>query len=245
MKLNIITATYLKQSTVAAKELPSDKRYAVTANTVLEVAKASAAPNGHLRVTLETPLGGFQTWLVFADHVDCPQFNRPIILDVPYYSQRDNKVDWWKTCNSSSNAMAAEFLKPGCVDGSDDVYYSKYLVPEGDSTDHDAQTRALAKLGIKSEFRYDLDYDDLDEQLEKGKPVVIGVLHRGTIAAPTGGHVLVVVGRYDKGYICNDPWGKGFNYDSHNGRRVEYPYESLNARWLVNTPKSGWGRIFD
>lgn len=163
-------------------------------------------------------------------------------LLVPYYSQRDNKVDWWRTCNASSIAMCAQYLKPGCISGDDD--YINRLADYGDTTNHSAHTRLLLSLGIDSSWKTDLSYADLDNQLDRGKHIPIGVLHKGTLNYPSGGHICVVIGKKPGGYICHDPWGHGFSYEDHNGRACYYPYQSLDARWLVEGSNSGWGRMF-
>ncbi len=163
-------------------------------------------------------------------------------LNVPYYSQRDNAVDWHRTCNSSSHAMCVKYLKPNAIEGDDD--YISRLNEFGDTTDHSAHTRLLKSLGIESEWKTDLNYADLDYQLERGKPIPIGVLHKGTLDNPSGGHICVVVGKNSSGYIVNDPWGNGFDYVNHNGKEVIYPTQSLDSRWLVEGQSTGWGRIF-
>lgn len=166
-----------------------------------------------------------------------------MLLAVPYYSQRDNNKEWWRTCNASSMAMCAQYLNPGCITGDDD--YIKKLSSYGDTTDHLAHTRLLESLGIDSSWRTDLSYAHLDSQLEKGKPIPIGVLHKGTLNYPSGGHICVVIGKRAGGYICHDPWGYGFKYIDHNGNSCYYPYQSLDARWLVEGESTGWGRIFE
>ncbi|MGL5080290.1 MAG: C39 family peptidase [Microcoleaceae cyanobacterium] len=174
-------------------------------------------------------------------------------LSVPYYSQRDNVTEWWRTCNTSSCAMVAEYLHLGSINGSDDKYFG--LVSQyGDTTDHKAHTSALGEIGIRSSFWTNLDYKDLDNELDHERPVVIGIAHRGAIEAPQGGHMIVVIGKYkdlihgDRGYICHDPWGEGFGIYYNLGRpgdHVRYPTESLDKRWLCEGKQSGWGRLFD
>ena len=91
-----------------------------------------------------------------------------------------------------------------------------------------------------------LNYEDINRQLEQGYPVAVGVLHQGTIANPEGGHIFLING-YDAeedGYFARDPWGKGFSYSDTNGRNAFYPKSpSLDARWLVNEMNNGHGRI--
>jgi hypothetical protein len=125
------------------------------------------------------------------------------ILNVPYYPQTDNYRDANRTCNSSACAMCLEFLKPGTLIGAkgDDAYLKK-VIAVGDTTDHAVQTKVLSSYGIKSDFRYNLSFADLDRELSAGRPVIIGILHRGSLSAPTGGHMLVVIGKKPDGNLC-------------------------------------------
>lgn len=169
-----------------------------------------------------------------------------ISLAVPYYSQRDNKKEWWRTCSTSSHAMVLKFLKPNSIN-SDDEYFEKHVQPYGDSTDWKVHSMAFQRFGIQSEFRTNLDFDDLRQSLKRGRPIIIGVLHHGPVSAPSGGgHVIVITGMDEaRGvFYSNDPWGEGFSYENTNGENVEYPINpSLDRRWLVDGPGSGWGRI--
>jgi hypothetical protein len=171
------------------------------------------------------------------------------ILDVPFFPQTDNYRDADRTCNSSSCAMCLEYFKPGTLNGTkgDDAYVQK-VFSVGDTTDHLVQTRVLASYGIKSHFSYGLSFADLDRELAAGRPVVIGILHRGSLSAPTGGHMVVVIGKTPSGdYVVNDPYGSlndGYTGAVTNGRGAVYKRGDLARRWC---PKSndGWGRIFE
>jgi Peptidase_C39 like family len=169
-------------------------------------------------------------------------------LAIPYYQQVDNRFEPMRTCNTSSCAMVAKFLGARIL-GDDDYY--QYVRKYGDTTDHTAQTRALADLGVKSTWRTNLGFADLDASLSAGLPVVIGILHRGTLASPTGGHMIVVIGATaSRDYICHDPFGSlldaggGYTGNTNNGCGVVYPRSILNRRWLPEGDKSGWGRVF-
>jgi hypothetical protein len=133
----------------------------------------------------------------------------PSILNVPYYPQTDNYTNAERTCNSSACAMCLEYFKPGTLKGAqgDDAYIRKVFAI-GDTTDHGVQTQVLASYGIQSSFSYNLSFADLDKSLSAGKPVVIGILHRGSLSYPTGGHMVVVIGKTQNGdYVVNDPYG--------------------------------------
>ena len=172
----------------------------------------------------------------------------PAVLAVPYYNQVDNYRDAYRTCNSSSCAMCLEFLKPGTLHGpkGDDAYIQK-VFSIGDTTDHEVQTKALASYGVKSHFSYNLSFADLDKSLSAGKPIVIGILHRGPLSAPTGGHMVVVIGKKSDGYVVNDPYGScndGYQGPVENGKGTVYSREMLSHRWCPGG-NNGWGRIFD
>jgi hypothetical protein len=173
----------------------------------------------------------------------------PGILNVPYFPQTDNYRDANRTCNSSSCAMCLEFLKPGTLKGvkGDDAYIQKVFAI-GDTTDHSVQTRVLKDYGVNSEFRYNLGFADLDRELAAGRPVAIGILHRGSLSAPTGGHICVVIGKKGEDYVVNDPYGSlndGYTGAVTNGKGAVYKKSDLMYRWLTKgKDKTGWGRIF-
>jgi hypothetical protein len=163
--------------------------------------------------------------------------------------QTDNYRDANRTCNSSACAMCLEYFKPGTLKGSkgDDAYVQK-VFSIGDTTDHLVQTKVLASYGIKSSFSYSLTFADLDRELASGRPVVIGILHRGPLSNPTGGHMVVVIGKTPSGdYVVNDPYGSlndGYTGAVTNGKGAVYKRSDLSHRWC---PKGndGWGRLFD
>ncbi len=174
-----------------------------------------------------------------------------LFLDVPYYPQTDNFVLPDSTCNSSSCAMCLEFLKPGSLPTGpkgDDAYLKKVLAL-GNSTDHSIQTKVLQSYGLSSVFGYNLNFSDLDAELAAGRPIVLGILHRGPESSPTGsGHMICCIGKTDNGdYVCRDPYGSlldGYSGPVSNGRQVVYSKKMLEKRWTVDGSGSGWGRIF-
>ena len=172
------------------------------------------------------------------------------VLPVPYYPQTDNYRDANRTCNSSSCAMCLEYFKPGTLQGAkgDDAYVRK-VFSVGDTTDHSVQTKVLNDYGVKSHFSYNLSFSDLDKELAAGRPVVIGILHRGSLSSPTGGHMCVVIGKKGEDYVVNDPYGSlndGYTGPVTNGKGAVYKRSDLNYRWLENgKDRTGWGRIFD
>jgi hypothetical protein len=171
------------------------------------------------------------------------------VLNVPWFPQTDNYTQPDRTCNSSSCAMCLEYFKPGTLPGAkgDDAYLKK-VIATGDTTDHSVQTRVLNSYGLSSDFFYNLGFDDLDRELSNRRPVVIGILHRGSLSNPTGGHMLVVTGKKGNDYVVNDPYGSlndGYTGAVSNGKGAVYKRSDLQYRWLEkNRDNTGWGRIF-
>jgi hypothetical protein len=175
------------------------------------------------------------------------------ILKVPYFSQRDNYRDAYRTCFSSSCAMLLEYLKPGTLAGGkgDDKYLQR-VFSIGDTTDSSVQVKALASFGVTATFTTTCTFAKLDSQLKAGKPLPIGILHHGPKNAPSGGgHWIVVIGKLDDTsapggawYVVQDPWGEITDstgtYDSTNGERLKYSKDLLRRRWTVEGDGSGY-----
>jgi hypothetical protein len=191
-------------------------------------------------------------WVRIYRSPSAPSKPSGILLNVPWYPQTDNFVLPDSTCNSSACAMCLEFLKPGSLPPGpkgDDAYLRRVLAV-GKSTDNSVQTRVLQGYGLNSVFRFNLDFSDLDRELAAGRPLVLGILHRGPTHRPTrnSGHMICCIGKTDKGdYIFHDPYGslhRGYVGPVIEGRQVVYSRMELEKRWTADGIRSGWGRIF-
>ena len=169
-----------------------------------------------------------------------PRFPNP--LDVKWQSQNDNASGTgYRECFSSSCAMLAMFY--GKV-VNDDVYSSirqKY----GDTTDAEAQLRALRSLGLDANFRTDGNPKTIEAEINAGRPVAVGWLHQGNVSNPVGGgHWSVIVGYTSAHWIQNDPNGEakliqGGYTANYNGYRQNYSRKNWNPRWMVGGT-GGW-----
>jgi hypothetical protein len=191
-------------------------------------------------------------WVKIYRSPNAPPKPSGILLNVPFYPQTDNYALPDSTCNSSACSMCLEFLKPGSLPPGpkgDDAYLRKVLAI-GKSTDHTVQTRVLQSYGVNSVFCYNLDFSDLDAELAAGRPIVLGILHRGPTHRPlrNSGHMVVCIGKTDSGnYVFHDPYGsmnRGYVGPVIEGRQVVYNRMELEKRWTADGVKSGWGRIF-
>ena len=128
-----------------------------------------------------------------------------ILLRVPYEAQNDNRSGTgYRECFSSSAAMVARFY--GKVT-SDDAY-NKIRATYGDTTDAQAQIKALQSLALTARLRTNCNPAVIETELEAGRPVMVGWLHKGPVGAPTGGgHWSVVIGATSGAFIHNDPNG--------------------------------------
>lgn len=213
----------------------------------------------HSKVTLDYGAGVWYIynpdWIVQGtrDVVYKPEAHR--ILQVKYFPQRDSRTTHaHRMCFSSSCAMMADFLNPKAIDVAeqeDDFYMKNYVFRYGDTTDSNAQVKALRDVGIKATMRKNLSQADIEAQIDKGIPVPVGILHHGHVSAPRGGgHWVCIIG-YDKAnaqYIVHDPYGEldvvnGGYYGSTNGASQRYSYANFNKRWMVEGMGSGWGII--
>jgi len=169
-------------------------------------------------------------------------------LKVPYFSQRDSTVAGQanRMCFSSSCAMLVAYLRSGVISGAAaDDQYLKTVLRFGDTTDVNAQLKALAHYGIKASFKQNGGWDDLQRQIARNVPVPCGFLHHGTSSKPSGGgHWLTVIGVTAGHVIVNDPFGEmdvvRGTYINSKGAGLAYSKANWGPRWLVEGVHSGW-----
>ena len=168
-----------------------------------------------------------------------------LILDVPYEYQLDNASGTgYRECFSSTCAMIARYH--GQVDSDDE--YSIIRARFGDTTDPQAQVKALRSLGFDARFRTDCSVATLEAEIDAGRPVAVGWLHHGPSTAPRGGgHWTCVIGYTEDTIVHNDPNGEadmingGYIGNSASlGARVEYSRKNWLRRWEIDGPSTGW-----
>ncbi len=172
-----------------------------------------------------------------------PELEDGRLLKVPYQSQLDNESGTgYRECFSSSCAMVAMYY--GKIANDDE--YNLVRVKYGDSTDAAAQVAALKELGLHARFITNGTTDDLRKQINSGRPVPVGWLHKGSVDAPSGGgHWSVVIGYKPGTWIVNDPNGEanlvpGGYAANKDGSNQQYSYKNFNPRWIVGGEGDGW-----
>ena len=245
--------TWLKRKPIDSSALSAEQKLFVPKGSAwqwLEIRMYSG--ESHQRVFLEAQPD--REWWIFPDHwkiindVDTPESTetkKDIKLDVPYYSQRDNKKDPLRTCFSSSCAMLLSALDPGVIKGDDE--YINEVYKYGDTTQASSQLEALRHFGVTARFVQNADWSTIERQLSLGIPVPMGILHKGPVSNPVGGgHWICCVGiTADKTKLwVHDPFGEldlvGGSYISQNGKYLLYSKKNLGPRFLVEGASSGW-----
>lgn len=151
-------------------------------------------------------------------------------------------------CFSSSMAMALDYLDPDAIEGDDD-WYLNIVFKYGDSVSSEAQIAAARSLGFdEAEFRMDGSRENLEELLDFGVPVPIGILHHGSVDRPTGGgHWICLIGYDETHFMVHDPFGEldlingGYpKTGPTDGKNQRYSKKNLMKRWNIASDKDGW-----
>lgn len=181
-----------------------------------------------------------------------------LLVECPYYSQRDNVYVPSGTCNVTSLAMvlASLGLKPSNKDVQlEDELFTKLNTEEARAyfeskypnlkkqgynprNVHGMLAWLALQYGFTDIFSARTYRHEIDTHLRKGIPVILS----GQFTA--SGHIVVLLGfTADGDYIFNDPWGNwehGYRTGT-NGERVIYNMEDVNAviKGGTNPPASG------
>jgi GH24 family phage-related lysozyme (muramidase) len=184
------------------------------------------------------------------------------LVGVPRFQQRDSAqlAQRDRTCFSSSCAMLLEAIKPGTLQGANgDDQYLEVVQRFGDTTNANAQIRALAHYGVSARLVQNADFQLIEQQIARGIPIPCGYLHRGPVDRPTGsGHWLIVYGHTPTQVVVNDPWGEpdlihGTTLNA-NGMGLRFSRQNFGKRWMVEpigggafryAPGKGWAVVVD
>ena len=172
--------------------------------------------------------------------------NHHIQLNTPYFRHNSGFDGADCTCFSSSCAMLLKTLRERCFED-----YEEYLesVSElGDGAEAWVQIKALGQFGLDAEFRQDGDWLAVEELIQEGIPVPLGILHFGPVENPSGsGHWVTAVGvtKDQESLIVHDPYGDldlhSGVYTSDCGSFRKYSKKQLSDRWMVEKGySSGW-----
>lgn len=227
MKLTVTGITNFKARPLQSVSLQPQEKIVVLVGEIFELHDCKPDRNKHWRITLKTPFQGRREWFVYQNHarLDLNGSSRPLFvrLAVPYRSQLDNEHNPGGACNVTSLAMAIEFLDPDAGDlrfkQLEDHLYR--LMQNNNLSRHSPQD--LAKVidefyYLKDDFTIWGTIDRCKNHLAAGNPCVI----HGYFTS--FGHIIVLTGYDDKGFIVHDPYGEYFD----NGYRTDLSGEFLH-----------------
>jgi GH24 family phage-related lysozyme (muramidase) len=164
-------------------------------------------------------------------------------LDVPYLSQLDNRLNPYGSCNVTCVAMCMYYLGYPRPQGSqleDELYQKLDDMGKSRHDPYDLQYLIGTYPGFKDIFRPNGGFRDIQTSIDAGNPVIVhGYFTKS-------GHIIVIRGYDDKGFLVNDPYGEWFSsgYDNTKpGKRLHYSY-NLIARTCSpeseSNPKNFW-----
>lgn len=179
-----------------------------------------------------------------------------------FYSQRDNGAQADRTCFTSSAAMLAKLVKPSALTGSNaDLEHLKRVERYGDTTNAQAQIRALAELGITVRLVETGDWDLVREQIKRWGGICLGHIHRGPVTAPDpacDGHWIFGYDLDATHATVHDPGGEGDMVrggfvNTTGGKSQRYSRRNFERRWMVKrsggawvfAPGHGWALVVD
>jgi uncharacterized protein YvpB len=223
MQSAIDHTTFLKARPLQSKDLRADELIQVEAGETFDIETYKPDRNKHFLIRLKKPYKGWQECFVYQDHVrievDAP--DRPAVkLNVPFKSQLDNRLNPTGACNVTSIAMCLAYLG---------------MEPQGTDQLEDELFQHMERKGLNRHSPEDLarvvrDYDKKDDftvwgtfercrnHIAAGNPCVI----HGYFTS--FGHIIVLVGYDDKGFIVHDPYGEWFS----SGYRTDLSGEFLH-----------------
>ncbi|MEB3323115.1 MAG: C39 family peptidase [Synechococcaceae cyanobacterium] len=149
---------------------------------------------------------------------------RPHLLDVPYLSQLDNVENPYGSCNVTCVAMCLYYLgmpRRTGVQLEDELYRKLEGLGRSRHNPYDLKYLIETYPGYKDIFRENGGIQDIQASLDADHPVII----HGYFTS--FGHIIVVCGYDDTGFIVNDPYGEWFStgYDnSRSGEKLHYSY---------------------
>ena len=170
-------------------------------------------------------------------------------VPVPYFHQLDLKEGHRKCFTAAIAMLAADY---GRVDTAEQ--YDNLRAKYGDTTDVSAHLKALDELGLHAEFVQNATPELLEAELDPGRAVAVGWLHRGDVSVgqkPAGnGHWSVIIGYTKTMFIAKDPRGKadlvhGGHENHYEGEDTYYPRKQWLPRWEVEGPGTGWAVLVD
>lgn len=166
----------------------------------------------------------------FYDEISKESDDGQVLISTPYFLQGQNKYEPGATCGLTSAAMLLGYWSSQLQSEikSPDELYETYGKRQGQSPD--TLRNLYIDQGYMADHTYSGTRQDIKDQLDKGRPVVIhGWFTRN-------GHIILIVGYNEEGFIVNDPAGNwqrcyrcGYGSGQTGNERI-YTYEQMSDK---------------
>lgn len=231
MKLIITKPTLLKVRPLQSTDLRDDEKYAISAGETFSIKSYKPDRNKHWQVIFEGNYLGQKALFVYQKHAKIEDLisGRPeikVLNNVPFKSQLDNRFNPTGACNVTSIAMCLAGLgvKPKNDRQLEDELY-KYMESNGLNR-HSPEDLAtvVRSYGKKDDFTIWGTIERCKNHIAANNPCVI----HGYFTS--FGHIIVLVGYDEKGFIVHDPYGEWFDSGYRtdlSGKFLHYSYKLI------------------
>lgn len=228
MELIITKPTFLKARPLLSGDLRNDEKEPIEARKSFELESYTPDRNKHWKVIFKTAYRGWKTWFVYQGHgeIKLDSVSKPTSkrLKVPYKSQLDNRMNPTGSCNVTSIAMCLAYfgVNASGVGQLEDELYT-YMQRRGLSR-HSPQdlAKVVRDYGRKDDFTVWGTIERCKKHIDNGFPCVI----HGYFTS--FGHIIVLVGYDEDGFIVHDPYGEWFSTGYRNDLSGEFLNYSYN-----------------
>ncbi|MGL5080477.1 MAG: C39 family peptidase [Microcoleaceae cyanobacterium] len=215
--LKATKSTIFKFTPLASSQLQDWEKFSIEGGKTFEILTYDPI-RGHLRVAFrKDTFGGRSMVYVWSEHAevrfrDQVVYPKPLpkshrISGISYKSQIDNWYNPTGACNVTSLAMCLEYLgasrRTGYTQFEDELY--EYALSQGYSRHNPYDlARVVKDYGMQDFFTENTMIEDIQDWVAANNPAVI----HGYFTS--FGHIIVVVGYDEQGFIVHDPYGEWF-----------------------------------
>jgi len=244
--------TWLKKVPVSLEDISSSDKAQILSSRTLQRCQILDRRDGHTQLEIN----GIGDWWVLDEHWDglngsIKVVNNCCIDAVPYIHQIMDD-EGWDQSQSASISMCLRHLNIPSINSHNN--YLKVLNKYGKSASRYANRKALRELSVKATFSISSDDYDIKSELNRGRPVVAGILMRGSITAPVGTpHFVVIFGHTEFAWRVHDPFGKldlvkgtWLDRGVGAGKDITYDFEHFNRRFMNEGGATGrmWSNFY-
>lgn len=166
---------------------------------------------------------------------------KSIILDIPYFSQRNNQYNPDGSCSTTCIAMVLKYYdvqrRWGGHTQFEDEIYQYFLDNRLTIGSPNDMVKCIENYGVTDNYNSYGTIESVKEHLAKGNPVITHGYFTNV------GHLVTLIGYNEKGFFVNDPYGEWFSsgYKRNNpyaedtlGKELHYSYKLIRDTCIIN-----------